>query len=82
MVTENRVLGRIAGLRMGEVTGGWSKLHKKIADCCSLPGIIKVIRSRKMGWLRHVACVGKNKNAYRVLVGKLEGKRPLGRPVH
>jgi hypothetical protein len=48
----------------------------------SLPNIVRVIKSRRMRWVGHVACMGKGKGVYRVLVGRPEGKRPLGRPRH
>jgi hypothetical protein len=48
---------------------------------CSLyPSIIRVIKSRRMRWARHAARMGETRNAYRILVGKPDGKRPLGRP--
>ena len=78
---ENRVLRRIFGPRMGEVTGEWRKLHnEELNDLYSSPKIVRVIQSRRMRWAGHVACMGERKGVYRVLVGKPEGKRPLGRP--
>jgi hypothetical protein len=63
------------------VTGGWIKLHnEELHDLYSLPSIIKIIRSRKMRWAGHVAQMGEKRNVYRLLVGKPEGKRSLGRP--
>jgi hypothetical protein len=63
------------------VTGGWRKLHNKgLHNLCSSPYIIKVIKSRRMRWAGHVVCMGEMRNAYKILVGKHEGKRPLGRP--
>jgi hypothetical protein len=64
------------------VTGGWRKLHKEeLRDLYSSPNIIRIIKARRMRWARHVARIGeKNKNAYRLLVGEPEGRRPLGRP--
>ena len=61
------------------MTGGWRKLVNKINDYCCLLDISNLIILRKMGWLRHVASVGKNRNAYRIVMEKLEGERPLGR---
>jgi hypothetical protein len=80
-VIENTVLRRIFGPKRDEVTGGWRKLHnKKLHDLCSLPSIIRIIKSRRMRWVGHVARMGKKRNAYRLVVGKPERKGPLGRP--
>jgi hypothetical protein len=54
------------------------KTHNE--DLYSLPSIIRIIKSRRMRWVRHVARMGEERNAYRLLVGKPEGKRPLRRP--
>jgi hypothetical protein len=63
------------------VTGGWGKLHnEELHSLYSSPSIIIMIISRMMRWVGHVARMGKKRNAYRILVGKSEGKRPLGRP--
>jgi hypothetical protein len=63
------------------VTGEWRKLHnEELRDLYSSPSIIRIIKSRRMRWEGHVARKGEKKNAYRLLVGKPEGKRPLGRP--
>jgi hypothetical protein len=79
-VFENRVL-RIFGPRRDEVTGEQRKLHnEELCDLYSSPSIIRIIKSRRMRWTGHVARMGENTNAYRLLVGKAEGKRPLGRP--
>ena len=78
---ENRVLGRIFGPTRGEVTGEWRKLHiKEFNDLCSLPNIDGGIKSRRMRWAEHVERRGERRGIYRVLVGKPEGKSPLGRP--
>jgi hypothetical protein len=75
------VLRRIFGPKRDEVTGGWRKLHnEKLRDLYCSPSIIRIIKSRRMGWVGHVARMGEKRNAYRLLVGKTEGKRPLGRP--
>ena len=77
----NMVLRGIFGPRRDEVTGEWRKLHKeKLNDLYSSPNIVRVIKSRRMSWAGHVAHMGEERGAYRVLVGKPEGKRPLGRP--
>jgi hypothetical protein len=82
-VFENRVLRKIFGPKRDEVTGGWRKLHnKEHRDFYSLPNIIRMIKSRKMRWAGHVAQMGEKRNAYRLLMGKPEGKRPLERPLH
>jgi hypothetical protein len=58
-------------------------LHNdELHDLYSLPNIVRVIKSRRMGWAGHVARMGEGRGAYRVLVGRPEGKRPLGRPRH
>jgi hypothetical protein len=63
------------------VTGEWKKLHnEELRDLYSSLCIIRIIKSRKMRWAGHVARMGERRNAYRLLVGKPEGKRPLGRP--
>jgi hypothetical protein len=82
-VFENRVLRRILGLKMDEVTGGWRKLYnEELHDLYSLPSIIRIIKSSKMRWAGHVARMGEKRNLYRLLIGKSGGKRPLGRPRH
>jgi hypothetical protein len=64
-----------------EVTGEWRKLHnEELHNLYSSPNIIRTIKSRRMRWARHVARMGEKRNAYRILVGKPEGRRPLGRP--
>jgi hypothetical protein len=80
-VFENKVSRRIFGPKRDEVTGGWRKLHnEEIHNLFSSPNIITVIKSRRMKWAGHVAQMGEKRNVYKLLVGKLEGKRPLGRP--
>jgi len=80
-VFENRVLRRIFGPRRDEVTGEWRKLHnEKLNDLYSSPNIVRVIKSRRMRWAGHVARMGEWRSMCRILVGKPEGKRPLGRP--
>jgi len=66
-----------------QVTGEWRKLHNEdLNDLYSSPNIVRVIKSRRMRCSRHVAQMGERRGAYRVLVGKPERKRPLGRPRH
>jgi hypothetical protein len=80
-VFENRVLRRMFGPKRDEVMGEWRKLHnKELHDLYSSPIIIRIIKSRRMRWAGHVARMGEKRNAYRLFVGKPEGKRPLGRP--
>jgi len=79
-VFENRVLRRVFGPKRDEVTGEWRKLHnEELSDLYSLPNIVRVVKSRRMRWAGHVARMGW-RGVYRVLVGKPEEKRPLGRP--
>jgi hypothetical protein len=80
-VFENRVLRRIFGPKRDEVTGEWRKfLNEKLHNLYSFPDIIRQVKSRRMRWAGHVARIGKERKEYKVLVGKPEGKRPLGRP--
>ena len=80
-VFENMVLRRIFGPRRDEVTGQWRRLHnEELNDLYCSPSTVRVIKSRRMRWAGHVARMGEEWGAYRVLVGKPEGKRPLGRP--
>jgi hypothetical protein len=75
------VLRRIFGPKSDEVTGEWRRLHNK--ELCALyssPNMIRVILSRRLIWAEHVARMGERRGAYRALVGKPEGRRPLGRP--
>jgi ribosome biogenesis protein Tsr3 len=81
-VFESRVLRRIYGPKRDQVIGEWRKLHnEELHELYSSPStsIIRKIKSRRMGWAGHVARMGEKRNAYRLL-GKPEGKRPLGRP--
>jgi len=78
---ENMVLRRIFGPRRDEVTGEWRRLHnEELHYLYSSPNIMRVIKSRRMRWAGHVARMGEVRGAYRDLVGKPEGQRPLGRP--
>jgi len=81
-VFENRVLKRIFGPKKDKVTGKWRKLHnEELKDLYSSRNTVPVIKSR-MRWVGCVACRGERRGEYRVLVGRPEGKRPLGRPRH
>jgi hypothetical protein len=80
-VFRNRVLRRIFGPKRDEATGEWRRLHnEELYDLYSSPNIIRVIKSRRMRWVWHVARMGEKKGVYRLLVGRPEGRRPLGRP--
>ncbi|KAJ4441433.1 hypothetical protein ANN_11288 [Periplaneta americana] len=79
-VFENKVLRKIFGAKRDEVTGEWRKLHNgELHALYSSPDIIRNIKSRRLRWAGHVARMGESRNAYRVLVGRPEGKIPLGR---
>jgi hypothetical protein len=79
---ENRLLRKIFGWKRDNVTGEWRELHrKKLQDMCSTQNIIQVIKPRT-SWTGFAAHTEQKRGAYRVLVGKLEGKRPFGRPRH
>ena len=79
-VFDNMVLRRIFGPRRDEVTGEWRRLHnEELNGLYPSPNIVRVIKSRRMRWVGHVAGMGEEKVVYRVLVGKPEGRRPLVR---
>jgi hypothetical protein len=79
-VFENTVLRRIFGPKREE-DGSWRKLHNdELQILYSSPNIVRVIKSRRIKWAGHVARMGEGRGVYRVLVGRPEGKRPLGRP--
>jgi hypothetical protein len=74
-------LRRIFGPKRDGVTGGWRKLHnEELHNLYSSPSITRIIKSRRMRWAGHVARMGEERNVYRLLVGKPEGRIPLGRP--
>ena len=80
-VFENRVLRRVFGPKRDKITGEWRKLHnEELSELYSLPDIARVVKSRRMRWVGHVAPMEEGRGVHRVLVGKPEGKRPLGRP--
>jgi hypothetical protein len=82
-VFEKRVLRRISGPKRDEMVRGWRELHiEELHKLYSWPNIIRMIKSRRMRWAEHVARMGAKRNAYRILVGKPEGKRPLETPGH
>jgi hypothetical protein len=81
-VFENRVLRRLFWPTRDEVTGEWRRLYnEELNDLYSSPNIIRVIKSRKMRWTGNVARMGEGRGAYRILVGRPEGRRPIGRPM-
>jgi hypothetical protein len=74
------VLRRIFGPKRDEATGEWSRLHNgELNDLYSSPNIIRIIKSRRMRWAGHVARMAEKTGAYRILVARPEGRRPLGR---
>jgi hypothetical protein len=80
-VFENKVPRRIFGTKRDEVTGEWRKLHnEELHDLYPSPSIIRIMKSKRMRWVGHVARMEETRDAYRLLVGKPEGKRPLRRP--
>jgi hypothetical protein len=75
------LLKRIFGPKVDEVTGNWRKLHKDgLHNLYSSTNIITLMKTRRKSWAGHVARMGETRNAYRILMGKPEGRRPLGRP--
>jgi hypothetical protein len=82
-VFQSRVLRRVFGPKRDEVTEEWRKLHNdELSDLYSLPNIVRVVKSRRMRWTGHVARMVEGRGVHRVLVGKPEGRRTLGRPRH
>jgi hypothetical protein len=79
----NRVLRRIFGPKRDGVTKEWRRLHnEELNDLYSSRNIIRVIISRRMRWERLVARMGEGRGAYRILVGRPERRKQLGRPRH
>jgi hypothetical protein len=79
-VFDNKVL-RIFGPNRGKVTREWRRLdNEELNDLYSSLSIVQVIKTRRVRWVGHVACMRERRGIYRVLVGKPEGKRPLRRP--
>jgi len=82
-VFQKRMLRKIFRSKRDEVMRGWRRLHnEELNDLYASPNIIQAIKSRRMKWVGQVACMGDRRGAYRVLVGKSEGRRPLGRSTH
>jgi hypothetical protein len=81
-VCENRKLRRIFGSKKEEVVGGWRRLrNEEFCNFCASQNISRVIKSRRMGWVGHVACM-RGENVYKILIRRPERKRPLVRPRH
>jgi hypothetical protein len=75
------VLRTIFGPKRDEVTGGWRKLHnEECRNLYSFPSIIRMVKSMRIRWAGYIARMGERMNAYRILVGNPEGRKPLGRP--
>jgi len=80
-VFENRVLRRVFGPKRDEVIGEWRKLqNEELRDLYSLPNIVRVVKSRRMRWARHVARMGEGRGVHRVLVGNLRERDQWGVP--
>jgi hypothetical protein len=80
-VFENRVMRRIFGPKWDEVIGSWRKLHnEELRNVYTSLSIIRTVKPRRVRWAQHVTGMGEKRNAYRLLVRKPEGNRPLGRP--
>jgi hypothetical protein len=80
MIGRSRVLRRIFGTKRNEVTGGWRKLHNvELHNLYSSSSIFRMINSRRMRWAAHVASMVEKRNAYKILMGKPLGKKPLGK---
>jgi hypothetical protein len=78
-VLENRVLGRIFALKGEKLARSWRRLHnEELHNLYTSPNIVRVIKSM-MGWAGHVARMGEIESAYKILIGKRDGKRPLGK---
>jgi hypothetical protein len=79
---ENRVMRRKFGPKKGEVTGEWRKLHsEELHKLYSSPDNIRHVKSRRIWWAGHMVHMGEDRNMYKVVLGKPEGMRPLGRPM-
>jgi hypothetical protein len=82
-ISENRMLRKICGMKRDKIIGGWSKLHNaELHNLYSSPNIFKIVKPRRMKLAEHVARMGEKRSAYRILVRKPEGKRPLASPRH
>jgi hypothetical protein len=82
-VFENSVLRRIFGPKRDEMTGGWSKVYnEELHNLCYLSSMIRMMKSGRMRWAGHVSRRGPKRHACRILRGKPDGKKPLGKPSH
>jgi hypothetical protein len=82
-ITSSHCMKVICVTKRDEVIGEWRKLHsEELHNLYSSPDIITQVKSRRMRWAGHVACMGEERNVYKVLMGWSEVKRPLGRPRH
>ena len=80
---ESRVLRSMFGPERDKVTGEWGKLHnEELNDLYLSPNVVREIKLRRMRWLFYVAYLGEWRGVYRILAGKPERKRPMGRPKH
>ena len=77
---ENKVLRKIYGTKRDEMTGEWRRLHDEEHGLYDSPDVVKIMTSRRLRWAGHVARMGEKRRLYSILIGKPEGKRPLGRP--
>jgi len=81
-VFENGVLGKVFGSKRAEVPGEWRRLHKEFCDLYCTPNVIGVMKLRRMRCVGHVARMWGSRDAFRVLVGRSDGRRIVGRPRH
>ena len=80
-VFENKVLRKIYGPKRDEMTGEWRRLHnEELHGLYDSPDVVRIMKSRRLRWAGHVARMGEKRRLYSIVVGKPEGKRPLGRP--
>ena len=77
----NKVLRKIYGPKRDEMTGEWRRLHnEELHGLYDSPDVVRIMKSRRLRWAGHVARMGEKRRLYSIVVGKPEGKRPLGRP--
>ena len=79
-VFENKVLRIIFGPKRDDETGKWRRLHNgELHDLYGKPDIMRIVKSRRLRWAGQVTRMGNERGALKLLVGKPEGKRPVGR---